>query len=618
MFLSAQSIRWILLGIAFSSSGCELLIGFSPDRVQKASAQNNDGAQTSSMGTVKIEKIDTALATIRQLSASSQCNGCHQSANHPFNSDNRDTAISILNKVAVGTEPKKSLLYIRALRGETHASYTQITLNAVGWENAIIELQTALNLPSNGGSSSSGDTLATVIKLNCGQALRRLSQRLTGETISPGDSRWDSFMSLCRADRLEEIARSLTGDSGFSTNTLTQFVAPMQWPTQRVRDMPMLSLAGSTMIGIVRDDRPVREFLTGDYFYHVDQSWGSVPTERDSFIMRKTNNTVNVNQDRSFAAIERRSNLGDGSMLYYTKQRIRNFQPYRYSAGGDSSDIHRRPFPDGQTPNDLNYQGYQQDLPDNDHDAGILTMEGFVNNYTAGTNRRAVQSLVNQFWCLPLDAIRNSNVSENWIGRDVSRNPLGANSRASFEGNCKTCHGVMDGLRGAFYHFTTGDNGYIFGVSNNIATLGLKGSYGNRAANPRAKYDDKYFRNLDVAPEGYVNQGNEWQANFSPAFMAKVEWPQNRLTGKGIHDLSRAFVETRQYYACMVKKATDIVCPSVRGFEFADDRVDFEGPLGKDAHNELVTELRRDQNLKRIFEKIAVHPNCLGEVSREQ
>jgi len=101
------------------------------------------------------------------------------------------------------------------------------------------------------------------------------------------------------------------------------------------------------MIGIVRDDRPVREFLTGDYFYHVDQSWGAVPTERDSFIMRKTNNTVNVNQDRSFAAIERRSNLGDGSTLYYTKQRIRNFQPYRYSAGGDRSDIHRRPFPEG-------------------------------------------------------------------------------------------------------------------------------------------------------------------------------------------------------------------------------------------------------------------------------
>lgn len=562
-----------------------------------------------------------ALAKIRTVGGTSSCVTCHNGAIAPnYFSANETIMRSLLDTVIQSTAPTATKLYVRSQKGETHASYSNIVVQPAAWQTAIQAYLTAKN---SGSVEPPVGTQGGTVQIDCNQAVRRIAFRLTGETITPLDSEWQTQTDLCKAGNLIQVAKNFSSRAGFINNIALQFITPLQHSSGSLRKLPQLSHSGMTMLGIIRDDRPISDFLTGNYFYRAEKSWSPSIESTQTFsgkyfVYRKLGIIVSPDNEKAFSLVEDRSNLADGNVLSFSGNRVTDATFYLYGAAGDrNKGLQASKSNENGPSNASNYGGYNHNLPFNDHDAGVLTTEGFATtNLRAGTNRRAIQSLINQFWCLPLDSIRNPEVTEEWIGKDVTRNPQGPGSRPAFEANCRTCHGVMDGLRGAFYHLNAQGESFRLGAGDTQDKINVHPEFGYRDSDPRKQHDDKYYRNAQVAPEGYQVKDNTWQAKFSPAFMAKVGWPQSRLNGKGLHDLGRAFAESRQFYSCMVKKAADIVCPTARGFGYENDLAIFEGLVGKTEHNALTSELQNNKVIRRIFEKLVVNPNCLGEVKK--
>lgn len=81
--------------------------------------------------------------------------------------------------------------------------------------------------------------------------------------------------------------------------------------------------------------------------------------------------------------------------------------------------------------------------------AGVLTTQGFAKTqYSGGTNRRPVEFVVKNFLCSSMPEIGDASASDAYVGKDVDR--FFGGSYSNYTNNCKSCHTVMDGFRGAF------------------------------------------------------------------------------------------------------------------------------------------------------------------------
>ncbi|MEZ4742070.1 MAG: hypothetical protein R3B45_06445 [Bdellovibrionota bacterium] len=174
----------------------------------------------------------------------------------------------------------------------------------------------------------------------------------------------------------------------------------------------------ATVLGMIRDELPFNEVLTGDIVY------------------------IGISPDPN------------NPLPPYTIGRINNSSDDHYE------EIQRRAYPLHKVlvrkkQSELTY------LP-TDATAGILTTRGFARAYyVAGTNRAATRFTFMTFLCRDMEELSDNSRPDYRVRRDVSRAPAG--DPKTYKSKCAGCHSGMDGHTGAFaYMDYTEEDGLIY------------------------------------------------------------------------------------------------------------------------------------------------------------
>ena len=334
---------------------------------------------------------------------------------------------------------------------------------------------------------SAGITACTLLGENTDSSASALSpqdrakitfQRLTGTGLQESDPRYNQMVTAINAGNPGAAARIATADANFYGVVLRNWASPFSSADgaldNELDDMQALA------VGIVRDDADARQLLTGNFHYEGTQ----VPN-LPAF--------AQGNNDH-FKALE--TNAVDlGKAL--TKK-------------------------DGASIASPEY-------------AGVLTTRGYAKAYySAGTNRRAVVHAFRTMLCTPQSAWRDPNLPENWIRRDVHRDPP-----ANYQAECRTCHAPMDGMSGAFAHFD-----YV----NDTPTY-----FGPFSIAP------KYNINTSVYPDGYQPTDDSWQNYATQHQNVALGW-HGATRGKGIQEYAQMLANSDAFAKCMVKTAFQATC----------------------------------------------------------
>lgn len=384
------------------------------------------------------------------------------------------------------------------------------------------------------------------------QALR-LFDRLAGVPLQLSDSRLADMEAAIRAGNFDAAAQIATADDNFYNITVRHMATPL---SSRGEDQltPLNDLV-ATYIGAVRDERDAREFLTGNYIYKADPA--------------KVTANVNVNGTQVSIHDDRAVYLNNQHYSYLETNRV-NLRQTLVQAPQKAYTVTNN----GQNATPAN-------LADA---AGLLTTRTWAQEHlVAGTNRRALQFAFQAFLCTPLINLREQQSPDNRVRRDVDRQPAGDANQ--FQVNCRTCHAGMDGLAGAFAFFDNAVNN-----GNNWLV------YTNNTVRP------KFNQNNNVYADGFQTTNSSW-TNYWIANNPQVGWaPGTPTMGSGLASLGQSLANTRAFASCMAKTAFIEVCRR----------------QPRDSEASLLSSLTDDfishgYKMKRLIEKAAVVPACLGE-----
>jgi hypothetical protein len=202
---------------------------------------------------------------------------------------------------------------------------------------------------------------------------------------------------LIRAGNPHAAAQIPTSHPNFYNIVLKNWVKP--WTNREQTSRDELNDYVATVLGVIRDDVPFTEVLSGDILYTVNGS----PTAY-SF----TNNNHYIEAERS------NSNL----MVNLTRQ------TQSAMIGG---------------------------LPANAVSGVLTTRAAGAAFYSAGTNRRVNRFNFMNYLCHDYEALHDVNVPDVRVRRDVERNP-GGDSR-TYKNKCVGCHAGQDALGGAYAYY---------------------------------------------------------------------------------------------------------------------------------------------------------------------
>jgi len=210
--------------------------------------------------------------------------------------------------------------------------------------------------------------------------------------------------------------------------------------------------------------------------------------------------------------------------------------------------------------------------------AGLLTTRGWAKaHYDAGTNRRAVQYAFQEFLCLPIDSWKVAGLIDDFVGRDVNHSP--GDDPKVYQEQCKTCHAGMDSMRDAFSQLDYLNDGFV--------------------ELPEGRVAPKYSRGSSTYPTGHVTKDDSFInliAHHQPGIGFKKDH------GKGINEFGDMLANTEAFKECMAQRVFTAVCQrSVQGKDLGAIKV-----LARDF-------AQNGYNLKKLFQKAAVLPACLGE-----
>ena len=177
------------------------------------------------------------------------------------------------------------------------------------------------------------------------------------------------------------------------------------------------------------------------------------------------------------------------------------------------------------------------------------------------------------------------NVSDAWVGRDIDRAP-GGDSKV-YQSNCRSCHGIMDGFRGAFAHFN--NSNYLPEVSRPP----VESAY---------RIQVKYARNSEFYPAGHVTKDDSFENLATTGSNAEFFGWRGPTRGNGAAQFGMMLSKSKAFSRCMVKRAVEAVCLKTPSFEETLSMVYPEADR-----------LEADQyNLRRMFGRIASNPNCIN------
>lgn len=228
---------------------------------------------------------------------------------------------------------------------------------------------------------------------------KRMYDRLTG--TAPNPALLDDLANRVTTDGAEAAALymldpSNARSSGFYSVTLKNFVTP--WTNREQSVFAPLNDYTATVIGMVRDDVPFNQVLSGDILY---TGQGVSPAYSPS------------NNDHYAAMEDQNADLR--TVLVQSTQSSRNGLPATATAGV------------------------------------ITTRAASQAFFIAGTNRAMFRFTLMNHLCRDLEQVQDTSRPPDRIRQDISRSP-GGDSRI-FLNNCIGCHSGMDPMAQAFAYY---------------------------------------------------------------------------------------------------------------------------------------------------------------------
>jgi hypothetical protein len=188
----------------------------------------------------------------------------------------------------------------------------------------------------------------------------------------------------------------------FYNTTVRELATP--WTNRDRSVYAPLNDSTATVIGMVRDDVPFDQVLSGDIVYVGSTAATTVPYSA-------------ANNDHYVALQNGRVNLASNANL------VRQTQSTLPGPALAASET-----------------------------AGIMTTRGFAEAFLIdGTNRAAVRFATLNLMCMDMEDFRDVTAWPDRIRQDVSRSPGGDSNL--FLNDCLGCHAGLDGLAGAFAFF---------------------------------------------------------------------------------------------------------------------------------------------------------------------
>jgi hypothetical protein len=348
---------------------------------------------------------------------------------------------------------------------------------------------------------------------------RFIYQQLTARRLLPNTPAFTQMVSLIKQRKLFEAGALAAQEPSFIGSTVrlwsTSILSADGDPNMPLND----SLA--FLMGSVRDNLDGRLILTGNFIYGRDPRSGP--------------GRPAVNSDTLFDEMENQSRDLAKTLYSYSPQ---------------------------------------WNLAEAKEAAGLLTTRWWASrNYSAGTNRRTIPATFDAFLCLKIDRWKKPGLPTFRIRQDIDRFPQD-NGRV-FQTECRTCHGAMDGLAGAFSK--------IDFANGRITWLPMVTS--------------KYLQHSEIYPDGFVTTDNSW-INFLADDPSEVFGWKTSGQGVGIGELGQMFAQSDQFARCLVQRAVQVVCRK---------DLDFRDPWILN----LASEFRQSgYQLKKMFISVATHEEC--------
>lgn len=230
---------------------------------------------------------------------------------------------------------------------------------------------------------------------------KRMHDRLVG--VPPSDTVLNSMQTKIEDGQFIDAALEAMANPIFYSTTLKDFATP--WTNREQSVYLDLNDFSATVIGMVRDDVPFNQVLSGNIVYigsaNASNNVAYSQTDNDHYVELQDNNV----------------DLSNPANLVQTQQTA----------------LPGNVLPAAAT-------------------AGVMTTRGFAQAFlVAGTNRAAVRFASLNFMCKDMEDLRDITARPDFVRQDVTRSPGGDSN--IFLTDCLTCHAGMDGLAGAFAYY---------------------------------------------------------------------------------------------------------------------------------------------------------------------
>jgi hypothetical protein len=240
-------------------------------------------------------------------------------------------------------------------------------------------------------------TLSAAANAGPREQAKRIHDRLAG--TPPSAALLDSMAAKITAGNALGAAADAMANPAFYNTTVRELATP--WTNRDRSVYADLNDSTATVVGMVRDDVPFDQLLSGDIVYV-----GSTTATPVTYSQTDNNHYVELQRNRV--------DLSNAANL------VRQTQ----------SSLPGTPLGAAET-------------------AGIMTTRGFSSAFlVAGTNRAAVRFAALNSLCMDQEDFRDVTAWPDRIRQDVSRSPGGDSNL--FLNDCLACHAGLDGLAGAF------------------------------------------------------------------------------------------------------------------------------------------------------------------------
>lgn len=381
---------------------------------------------------------------------------------------------------------------------------------------------------------------------------RKIYERLTGTKLAIDSPVVGQMVSFLNKGDLAGAAQIATQDPDFYNITVKLMALQLSTRDETIKT-PLNDFVAS-MIGVTRDLRDARELLKGNFYYRG--SGANIRSDLVADMLISNNHYADLETNRVNLA----ANLVrvEGQMI----------------ATSATTSV-ASPDP-----------------------AGVLTSRTFMGEHALmGTNRRLVEYTFREFMCVPLDQWADTGASDARIGRDIDRFPAGDHMK--FQTSCKGCHTVMDGFRGAFAKWD------FDGMGIKHSAVNARGGANNfTIAADAAGVINKMNKNNTIFPSGYAVTNDSFVNNATrPQNASFFEWRgADSVGGAGVKAFGTVVSNSRRFSQCMAKRVFKTVCR--KDLDVTKDQAllvrwgdEFEAS---------------GYQLKKLFESVAVKPECLG------